>query len=232
MHGPVVEGDAKKLLLILSVKPKTSDFYRWLVLDSPGGDVREALNLAKVVRDAMLRTQNYTAAAQVASSGREVYVCASSCVIVFMAGVERNFQTIKGGIGLHRPYLSGTYKGNTPGSSLAEMQQQAMNTVREFFVSERMPQRLIEEMMNRSSREIYWITKSDRLDIPSISAWFEEMLIAHCNYDPSMHERHSLAVEKKNQAAIEAISEEYRRIGGCSRTLVADAQTRIRSTPR
>ncbi|WP_434516313.1 hypothetical protein AB6Q56_06750 [Dechloromonas sp. ARDL1] len=81
LHGEIIEGDANKLLAIVSSKPKSTDIYRWLVLDSLGGDVAEALKLAKVVRDSMLRTQNFSAAPRYENSGERVYVCASSCVI-------------------------------------------------------------------------------------------------------------------------------------------------------
>lgn len=232
MRGPIVEGDAKKLLQIVALRPKSSDVYKWLVLDSPGGDVREALNLARVVRDVMLETNNYSLAPQVEDWGRNEYRCASSCVIVLMAGGERSFRITKGGVGLHRPYLSGGYSDNTAASKVAEMQNQAMRVVRDFLTNERVPQRLIEEMMNRSSRDIYWITMQDLFEIPSTSAWLEEILIARCGYDPSIHERSSRAVLANNQAAIDSSIDEYRRIGQCKRALIVKAQENFRARPR
>lgn len=231
MHGQIVEGDANKLLAIVSVKPKTTDIYRWLVLDSPGGDVREALKLARVVRDAMLSTQNYSAAPSANNWGKNIYVCASSCVIVAMAGVERAFWLHKGGgLGLHRPYIQNSSIQNISPSSLAEAQNQVMRSVREYFVGEGMSQRLIEEMMNRSSKDIYWVTTQDvLLDFPHTSVWYEEMLIAQCKYDPSVNERWAKASMNRQERAMKAVQDEMIRTARCSRSLIELAQKKLQN---
>ena len=56
LRGPIVPGDSAALMAILKIPPKGSDIYRWVRLDSPGGDVTEAIKLTKIVRDALLET--------------------------------------------------------------------------------------------------------------------------------------------------------------------------------
>lgn len=228
MHGQIIEGDTKKLLKILSQKPKTSDIYRWLALDSKGGDVREALNIAKIVRDAMLSTQNFPGVLTQRSLGDKAFICASSCVIIAMAGVSKSFLFHNGGgLGLHRPYIINSNIDSISPSNLADSQNQAMRVVRDYFTSERMPQRLIEEMMNRSSKDVYWVTIDDYYEIPVMPAWYEEILIAQCQYDSSIERRLSNPSIKRNQAAYNSAMAEIRRQGACSRTLIEQAQKRL-----
>ena len=61
-----------------------------------------------------------------------------------------------------------------------------MAITREFLVRESVPQRLIDEMMQRSSKEIYWLSVAEVARIPGRAPWFEEWLIARCNFDPAI----------------------------------------------
>ena len=60
LQGQIVEGDARRLTNAIKIPPTGGAVYRLLVLDSPGGDVNEALLLTNVVRDALLQTANYS----------------------------------------------------------------------------------------------------------------------------------------------------------------------------
>lgn len=228
LRGSIVRGDADRLLTTLRNQPRGSDIYRYLLLDSPGGDVAEALKLIKVVRDALLQTQNY---APFRLAGDPAYTCASSCVLVLMAGVQRNFAPFNGGrLGLHRPSFSvDTYSGKSLASDLAERQHQVMRYVREFLLSEGMPQLLVEEMMNRSSKEIYWIDfAKDWLEVRPRAAWFDEMLISRCNFDPTAEARAVKAAVEGNKAAESMANADVLRSAPCARSLIRDAQARLR----
>ncbi|WP_434516312.1 hypothetical protein AB6Q56_06740 [Dechloromonas sp. ARDL1] len=151
--------------------------------------------------------------------------------IVAMAGVERDFRLHKGGgVGLHRPFIKNTSITNIPPSKIAEQQAFAMRSVRDFFVAERMPQRLIDEMMNRSSRDIYWLTIDDYIEVPQMSAWYEEMLIAQCQYNPSINERQAKAILSRNKAAIDAARNEMVVTAGCGRALIGLAQKKLQGS--
>lgn len=229
LRGSIVQGDADRLLTALKNQPRGSDIYRYLVLESPGGDVAEALKITKVVRDALLETQNYAAFGLL---GGPAYTCASSCVLVLMAGVQRNLTFFNGGrLGLHRPSFSAEtyFSGKSLGSELAERQDQAMRYVREFLLSEGMPQRLVEEMMNRSSKEIYWIDfAKDWLEVRPRAAWFDEMLISRCNFDPTAEGRAIRASFEGNKAAESIAHADVLRSASCGRSLIRDAQARLR----
>lgn len=230
LRGPIVQGDSERLWATLKSQPRGSDIYRYLLLDSPGGDVAEALKLTKIVRDALLETQN-SAVVLTGLLKSPAYTCASSCVLILMAGVQRNFSPNDGGrLGLHRPSFSAeTYSGKSPPSDLAERQHQTMRYVREFLLSEGMPQRLVEEMMNRSSREIYWVDfMNDWLDVRSRAAWFDEMLISRCNFDPTAEGRVGKAMVEGNKTAESMARAGVLRSASCDRSLIREAQARLR----
>jgi len=60
LSGPLEQGDALRLdtLVTKTAAATTRRFVRWLILDSPGGSVGEAKQLADVVRNRILWTSN------------------------------------------------------------------------------------------------------------------------------------------------------------------------------
>lgn len=232
LHGQIIEGDVGRLTNVIKMPPTDGTVYRLLILDSPGGDVNEALLLTNVVRDALLQTANYSTSDMYLKSAERfpTYICASSCVLVLMSGVERNFSNIHGGgLGLHRPYFSAkTYSENTHPSVIAERQHHAMQNAREYLVSEGFPDRLIEIMMNRSSKEIYWLTLQDWAGVRTNAAWFEEMKISRCGFDPLAETRVVQAMETGNKKAEKAAMEEVIRTAPCVGSLVRNAQNQMR----
>jgi hypothetical protein len=60
-----------------------------------------------------------------------------------------------------------------------------MSVAREYLLRELVPQSLVEKMLQRSSTEIYWLTQDDTLELSGRAPWFDEMMIARCQYDPT-----------------------------------------------
>ena len=204
LTGKIEAGDASRLRQVLQ-KPLSGDFYYMtLLLDSAGGDVREALLLAQVVREAILETSTWRLVsvprddAKVGSMPRMNWPCVSACFLVWVAGTER--KSMSGvsprygpyGIGLHRPFLSPeTYKD--PPSKVVEKQQAMTTAVREYLRREQVPEPFIDKMLGQSSREIYWLGEREgNFALNDRAAWFEEMMIARCAYDPA-YDRESQA---------------------------------------
>lgn len=73
--GAIVPGTAERFAEEIG---KRGDYVRTVVLDSPGGSVRDALAMARLIREKGLDTM-------VEGEGR----CASSCPLVFSGGKER-----------------------------------------------------------------------------------------------------------------------------------------------
>lgn len=192
LTGRIEPGDAQKLRRALRQPiPQGWSFGR-LLLDSPGGNVAAAIEIANVVRQALLYTSmgRVVSAQPPAPSRIDAYSCVSACFLVWVAGAQRistSFLSPRSPdgtseIGLHRPVFDrDTYQ--RPPSQIAAMQQEAMQLTANYLKREQVPQELIEKMLSRASTQIYWVGPEDA-NISGMSPWFEEMMIARCGFNP------------------------------------------------
>lgn len=209
LTGAIVPGDAERLRKQIR-EPLYGDWsYRVLLLDSPGGDVPESIKIAEVVRSALLETSTYRFPDDIRTAEPENYACISACFLVWVAGTTRSSMSaqLKGGrtvgLGLHRPYFSTEAYNNSP-AKVAEAQQSIMASVRAYLRREQVPERFVELMLERSSREIYWLHETgDSFALDGRAPWFEEMMIARCNFDPEY--------DRKSQARGIALVEQRKR---------------------
>ncbi|MGK2913800.1 MAG: hypothetical protein ACSLE5_04975 [Porticoccaceae bacterium] len=202
LSGRIQQGDAARLRAVLQQDLLEGWRYGSLLLDSQGGSVNAALEVADLVRKALLDTTTFRPPKDATSrkprdkTYKVRRKCISACFLIWVAGADRNAFTYSltptetSDIGLHRPYLDrSTYKSSP--ERVAEAQQQVMLATSEFLKREQVPQALIEKMLQRASTQVYWLTDEDP-GITGLSPWFEEMMIARCGYDPT-YDRESLA---------------------------------------
>ncbi|MET0867573.1 MAG: hypothetical protein ABWY35_05685 [Pseudorhodoplanes sp.] len=83
---------------------KRGAYVKTVVLHSPGGSVQDAIKIGRMIRDRKFNTE----------VGDGAY-CASSCPLIFAAGVERTAAT-KAAIGVHQIFAA----TNIPGAGAAE----------------------------------------------------------------------------------------------------------------
>lgn len=96
MSGPIVQGDAERFSRIASQIPAAAHGLPILLLDSPGGSVREALRISKL----MERSRFHTVVANEAK-------CASACAsVIFIAGTYRTVEPF-GLLGQHSCSVNG-----------------------------------------------------------------------------------------------------------------------------
>lgn len=171
LEGAIAAGDAVTIDTTLAGHNAVDNsFARWLVLNSPGGDVAEAIRIADVVRKRLLSTTNLNFVRYDTRSQAEEeafgHVCAGACFLVLMAGGNRTLVSnphSNARIGLHRP--------------------DDAEALRAFARRERVPERLVDEMLSRSPTNAYWLTRKDAADLSGYAAWFEELAIAACGWD-------------------------------------------------
>jgi hypothetical protein len=181
--GKIEEGDAQRLLGVIKSRPAEGWHYASLLLDSPGGSISAALELASVVRRALLQTATYRRS----SERVERFRCVSACFLVWVAGAERGAMgdfLDNPDLGLHRPFFEARAYQAAP-EQVAELQQRAMLNASEYLKREQIPQQLIEKMQQRASTQVYWLTADETSDITGRAPWFEEMMIARCQWDPT-----------------------------------------------
>ena len=189
IEGRIVKGDADKLLTVIRTQKRDSLPLTQIELDSPGGDVAEAIKIAETIKDLYLETRVKSAKS-----------CASACVFIWLVGVPRQamaLETIRrakerskgmaasmaatlaaslnGTLGLHRPYQANI-------SDIRNSQHQLMKQVQSYLEQQMMPRRLVDEMMSRASNDIYWLNQKDFEVIGEYRPDVEELLIAQCGY--------------------------------------------------
>ena len=217
LSGPIVEGDADRLIalqqrsLAVSGRP-----LGYLHLSSPGGSVAEAAKLGALVEVFRLIVD--------VPRGTS---CASSCFFVFVAAEQRFAMApyagaVRGKLGLHRPYLDpGAI--DTASSSAGGAQRALMWQVKTYLSQRNVPQRLIDLMMTKSSRDIYWANDSDIVELGSFSPAHEEMVIAKCGRTPDSG--NALASAKTRQE-FDEIAGSIDQISACDSALVRRLQAR------
>lgn len=184
VSGEIKNGDAEQLAFELSL-PFVD---KRLILDSPGGDVEEALRIASLVKALHLTT-----------IVKDDSTCASSCFFIFLAGDQHLAigildpddpsitSKVSGYIGLHRPYIK-LNPAKRNGSIEAEKRQHdIMQIMGTYLRNQDVPQRLIDLMMSRPSNDIYWLTQNDINQLGEYSPGREELLIARCGYSRDMY---------------------------------------------
>jgi hypothetical protein len=149
-----------------------------------------------------------------------------------MSGAKRSFSPFGDGrIGLHRPFFSAQAYATLDPGTIAARQTEAMQRVTDILRREGVPQKFVDEMMRRSSRDVYWLTYDDWIQFPATAFWYEELLIARCDFDPTTETRITAALQRGDIAAAKALEPKYVANAACERAVVRDAQAKIRLGP-
>lgn len=193
LSGEIVPGDTERIIgKVLAINPIVGRTYLLpssIWIDSPGGDIREAMRLASLVKAAYL---NVT----VVPGGKGV--CASSCFFIYLAGQRRSASGIDriredgalhslGPLGIHRPY----YEVTSGGPDAAARQERLMDAIMDFLRNERVPQSLIDQMMSHPSNDVYWLNSQEIRSLGSYRAGVEEELIQKCGYSAKREDQMS-----------------------------------------
>ena len=219
LRGQIVSGDLNRLLdRIPKPHPANGKRSAALYIDSPGGDVAEAMKIGELIREI----------------GFGVFVmpqgtCASACFFVYLNGSPR---VAKGwnprnksnteNVGLHRPYL----KAPKNDGQTFDAQLNVMQKVGQYLEGKSVPRRLVDAMMSRPSNDIYWLTNSDLDDLGDYRPEIEELFIAKCKYDRRDHVEEFDAIRYGDQNRLKAIQAKLDRVSECTSALRADTLNR------
>lgn len=167
MRGTIVPGDAKRLSKLITNNPAKFLATQTINVSSPGGDVKEAIELANLLEDSALEF-----------SVPRGEVCASACFFLLVGAMDR--LGVVGTVLIHRPYISP--KGLDPSQSHAAStaQQASISEVRRFLERKSVPSALVDKMMMLPSTEAYEVNIVDRSEIGYMNSFLEELAIEQC----------------------------------------------------
>jgi hypothetical protein len=173
MQGPIEPGDFDRMLVELSQADNGRAGYSFfkdrqrLWVNSPGGNVDEALKIAAFVRKSLI----------------PVWVldrCDSACFLILAAAVDRS---LTGKIGIHRPYFGDENSLNLGVEEsqrrYAQMSARYYGLLEEFEV----PRQIIDRMRSMASTEVHYLTQAERELMGERQPWFEQLLISKCGLD-------------------------------------------------
>jgi hypothetical protein len=218
MSGEIRDGDTQRLSTVLASDRSRIGGDRFLLLESLGGDIREALRIGEVVKSAMLITTLVRIADMDEDKRRH---CVSACVLVFLAGADR--LALKGKLGIHRPNFDPTRYQKQDPLQISRAQIELEDAVRGYAQSHGVSDQLIGKMMAHSSKDVYWLSKDEQSALEGEQSWYQEIMIATCRYDPSRE----AAIIKKWGAGAERLrsdSEWLSRAYKCINDRIAQSQ--------
>lgn len=176
LQGTIDDDDGKKLTEFLgSWTPEERQTILWVVLDSEGGSVREALRIARSLRQWGFVSHTPRSAK-----------CISACVFLYAAGlvripaVEEDQVNLTRNIGLHRAFIGRSYLKTLRMSEAAQLTRSIQQIVERAFIEFDLPPSLYQTAMATASTDVRWLDETDMQSIATYPAWFEEFVLAKC----------------------------------------------------
>jgi hypothetical protein len=176
LEGEIEQGDYHRImqvLLDLDALPRT------ISLNSPGGDIEEAIKIGKLLRRALFQST-------ISRFGQ----CDSACFILWVSAVRKFHASVRtdqntteweGKIGLHRPYYGRSeYSQLTTGEAKNAYHKLDMS-VRQYLSELKIPSDITERMFRTKSTDADYVSDAFLIDkLGTEAPFFEEWLIAKC----------------------------------------------------
>ena len=176
LAGEISKGDYEKVATLLRAN---EPFLGTFSLNSPGGDVDEALRIGRLFRKYLISTWAPLTSNDDAgpllfplNSGNPLCsgqhcTCASACALIFLGGVDR-----LGTVGLHRPQIiDPAFRGLSP-TDASTVYRQMLGRIAAYLDEMEVPKPIIKSMIATDSGDIHWVDANDGLvRPPSIAEW-------------------------------------------------------------
>ena len=178
VSGEIIPGDYDRLLSKILEDRNRFLSQNKIILASDGGDVAEALKLARLIKSL------FTDIVVGPLTGR----CVSACFFIFAAAGQREADGEKL-IGINRPFIAVADAAVAPDAAAAPTKTalpaegRALSQVRAFLQDNAVPGYLVEEMFRHASDDAYWLSADDERNLGYRSPWFDQYLRAKCAWD-------------------------------------------------
>lgn len=166
LNGPIEEGDFDRLMdLVLLHRFHVNGLY----INTPGGDVVEAMRIGRFARDYLLPVT-------------VVQECLSACFLVLAGAVTRGtFFDLDQPIGLHRPYYDRKYFSGLTSQQAEEKYRKLDQDVRGYLDMMDIPRDLADDIFRTSSDQLLYINSKTLIQrIGEHSPSYYEWTTAKC----------------------------------------------------
>lgn len=141
--GEIQPADFDALRRLIEPRLSATNSFRWVYLNSNGGDVATAMKIGRYIRTLEFDTSIDTNAR-----------CLSSCVFIFAAGLVRN--TATNNIGIHRPF--GASVGSVSREDATKNYREMTTRIYDYFNEMNIPRSLPELMLRIPPEEMKMLT--------------------------------------------------------------------------
>jgi hypothetical protein len=171
LSGEITPGDYDRLLAKIAEDDKRFLSQNKLILASNEGNATEAMKIARLVKAL------YTQVVVGPLTGR----CAGACFLIYAAAVERGTDG-ENLLGVTRPGLAESEWVGRPTTEAALLEDSMQGPVRDFLVENEVPPDLVEQVFQRPSTDVYWLTDNDETALGSKSRAFAKFLEKNCQW--------------------------------------------------
>jgi len=171
ISGEITPGDYDRLLAKIAEDDKRFLSQNKLILASNEGDAAEAMKIARLVKAL------YTQVVVGPLTGR----CAGACFLIYAAAVERGTDG-ENLLGVTRPGLAESEWVGRPTAEAALLEDSMQGPVRAFLVENEVPPDLVEQVFQRPSTDVYWLSDNDETALGSKSPAFAKFLEKNCKW--------------------------------------------------
>lgn len=192
LSGPITVGDNDRFRKLVLSEIRSGHLVSGVQLNSPGGNVSEALGIGRAIRQ--LKASTYAPSlrsgqrlCQTGSLDNIIYEdssnceCASACSLIWEAGVGRLGELV----GIHRPrYDETAYKDLTPDQATKQYSEVLEETTR-YFAEMEVPEWLSSRMYSVPSSDMHYLTDTELQQFSNSSPALGELVIARCGNVPS-----------------------------------------------
>lgn len=171
LSGEIAPGDYDRLLAKIAEDDKRFLSHNKLILASSQGNAAEAMKIARLVKAL------YTQVVVGPLTGR----CAGACFLIYAAAVERGTDG-ESLLGVSRPGLAESEWLGRPSTEAALLEDAMQGPVRDFLVENEVPPDLLDQVFQRPSTDVYWLSDSEETALGSKSPAFGKFLAKNCKW--------------------------------------------------
>ena len=171
LSGEITPGDYDRLLAKIAEDDKRFLSQNKLILASNEGNAGEAMKIARLVKAL------YTQVVVGPLTGR----CAGACFLIYVAAVERGTDG-ENLLGVTRPGLAESEWVARPTTEAALLEDSMQAPVRAFLVENDVPADLVEQVFQRPSTDVYWLSDNDETALGPKSPAFAKFLEKNCQW--------------------------------------------------
>ncbi len=199
INGDIETGDARKFQEFIKNDPWEYIFAKAISISSRGGSISDGVQIGDIIK----KTYKHIVISDHTGS------CLSSCFFIVASATERDIDT--GTIGIHRPYYPKEKLENKSLKEVQEMNDALYTETKKHLELLNVPRNLSELMLSRTSNEIYWLTKNDKINLGRRPLWYEEFLVTVCGFDKELERKfdnpliHSESVDDEYFSMLEKV---------------------------